>query len=67
MTKKLNKVYLTFSLDYYSNVNKDKKLKILGELCLEVYSHLGGLNFDEKDFQIALGYEFSKKAIGKVL
>ena len=63
MTKKLNKVYLTFSLDYYSNVNKDKKLKILGELCLDVYSHLGGLNFDEKDFQIALGYEFSKIAI----
>ena len=43
--------------------NKDKKLKILGNLCLEVYSHLGGLNFDEKDFQIALGHEFTKKGI----
>ena len=44
-------------------MNKDKKLKILGDLCLEVYSHLGGLNFDEKDFQIALGHEFTKKGI----
>ena len=43
--------------------DKNKKLKILGNLCLEVYSHLGGLNFDEKDFQIALGHEFTKKGI----
>ena len=44
-------------------VRKEKKLKDLGDLCLEVYSHLGGLNFDEKDFQVALGYELSKKGI----
>ena len=44
-------------------VKKDKNFKILGDLCLEVYSQLGGLNFDEKDFQVALGYEFSKKRI----
>ena len=44
-------------------VNKDKQLKTLGDLCLEVYTHLGGLNFDEKDFQVALGYELSKKRI----
>lgn len=44
-------------------VKKEKKLKDLGDLCLEVYSHLGGLNFDEKDFQVALGYELSKKGI----
>ena len=44
-------------------VKKDKNFKILGDLCLEVYSQLGGLNFDEKDFQVALGYEFSKKGI----
>ena len=44
-------------------IKKDKNLKILGDLCLEVYSQLGGLNFDEKDFQVALGYEFSKKGI----
>lgn len=44
-------------------VNKDKKLKNLGDLCLEVYRHLGGLNFDERDFQVALGYELSKNGI----
>ena len=42
---------------------KDKKLKLLGDLCLEVYRHLGGLNFDEIDFQIALGHEFTSKGI----
>ena len=42
---------------------KKKDFKNLGDLCLEVYSHLGGLNFDEKDFQIALGYELSKQRI----
>jgi len=42
---------------------KDKKLKLLGDLCLEVYGHLGGLNFDEQDFQLALGYEFTSKGI----
>ena len=44
-------------------LKKDKNFKILGDLCLEVYGQLGGLNFDEKDFQVALGYEFSKKRI----
>ena len=44
-------------------VKKDKKLNLLGDLCLEVYNHLGGLNFDEKDFQVALGYELTKKGI----
>ena len=38
-------------------------VKTLGNISLEVYDQLGGLNFDEKDFQIALGYEFSKKRI----
>ena len=38
-------------------------VKTLGNISLEVYDQLGGLNFDEKDFQIALGYEFSKKKI----
>ena len=42
---------------------KDKKLKLLGDLCLEVYRHLGGLNFDEKDFQLALGHELTVKKI----
>ena len=44
-------------------VKKDKKLNLLGDLCLEVYNYLGGLNFDEKDFQVALGYELTKKGI----
>ena len=43
-------------------MNKNK-LKILGDICLEIYDHLGGLNFDERDFQIALGYELTKKGI----
>ena len=37
--------------------------KTLGNISVEVYNQLGGLNFDEKDFQIALGYELSKKKI----
>ena len=32
-------------------------LKTLEKICLEIYDELGGLNFDEKDFQVALGYE----------
>ena len=43
-------------------MNKNK-LKIIGDICLEIYNHLGGLNFDERDFQIALGYELTKKGI----
>ena len=35
----------------------------LGKLCLEVYTNLGGGNFDEKDYQKALGYEFSLNKI----
>lgn len=41
----------------------NKLIKTLEKMCLEIYSELGGLNFDEKDFQIALGYELSKKKI----
>ena len=44
-------------------VKKEDSLKALGNLCLEVFDHLGGLNFDEKDFQVALGYELTKKGI----
>ena len=35
----------------------------LAELSLEVYEHLGGGNFDEKDYQKALGYEFKQHKI----
>ena len=42
---------------------KKDLINILGEISLEVYKELGGLNFDEKDFQIGLGYELTKKKI----
>ena len=38
-------------------------LKLLEKISLDVYKELGGLNFDEKDFQVALGYELTKKKI----
>ena len=38
-------------------------VKSLGDLSLEVFEHMGGMNFDEKDFQLALGYELEKKGI----
>ena len=45
-------------------MTKNKSLiNLLGEISLEVYKELGGLNFDEKDFQIGLGYELTKKKI----
>jgi GxxExxY protein len=44
-------------------VNKTKLIKTLEKVCLDIYDELGGLNFDEKDFQIALGYELSSLGI----
>ena len=44
-------------------VNKTKLIKTLEKVCLDIYNELGGLNFDEKDFQIALGYELSSLGI----
>ena len=41
----------------------NKLVKLLETLSLEIFDHLGGLNFDEKDFQLALGYELEKKGI----
>ena len=41
----------------------NKLVKLLETLSLEIFDQLGGLNFDEKDFQLALGYEFDKKGI----
>ena len=38
-------------------------IELLSNASLEVYKYLGWLNFDEKDFQIALGYELEKKNI----
>ena len=44
-------------------VKKTKLIKTLEKVCLDIYNELGGLNFDEKDFQIALGYELSSLGI----
>ena len=44
-------------------VRKNNLLKLLGKISIEVFDQLGGLNFDEKDFQIALGYELDSKKI----
>ena len=40
-----------------------KLLKTLGKISLDVYEEMGGLNFDEKDFQIAIGHELDLKKI----
>lgn len=42
---------------------KTKLIKSLEKICIDIYNELGGLNFDEKDFQIALGYELSSLGI----
>ena len=42
---------------------KTKLLKLLGSSSMNVYDELGALNFDEKDFQIALGYELNLKGV----
>ena len=44
-------------------VKKTKLIKTLEKVCLDIYDELGGLNFDEKDFQVALGYELSSLGI----
>jgi len=40
-----------------------KLIKTLGKISLDIYGEMGGLNFDEKDFQIALGHELGLKKI----
>ena len=42
---------------------KTKLVKLLGSLSMNIYDELGGLNFDERDFQIALGYELNLKGV----
>ena len=42
---------------------KNKLIEVLGNLSLDIYNQMGGLNFDEKDFQIAIGYELTSKGI----
>ena len=38
-------------------------LKKIIQISKEVYLHMGGLNFDEKDFQLAFGYELDNSKI----
>ena len=45
----------TQELSHISRMNK--LIKTFEKISLEVYKELGGLNFDEKDFQIAFGHE----------
>ena len=47
----------------HTKIKINPLVRILNDLSLEIFSHLGGLNFDEKDFQLALGYELQKKGI----
>ena len=42
---------------------KNKLVEVLGKLSLDIYDQMGGLSFDEKDFQIAIGYELTSKGI----
>ena len=42
---------------------KKKFIDVLADIAEEVYLHLGGGNFDEKDFQKALGIEFRDRKI----
>ena len=42
---------------------KTKLVKLLGSLSMNIYDELGGLNFDERDFQTALGYELNLKGV----
>ena len=42
---------------------KTKLIKLLGTSSMNVYDELGALNFDEKDFQIALGHELNLKGV----
>ena len=44
-------------------MRKTNLIKILETISLDIFSELGGLNFDEKDFQIALGHELGLKKI----
>ena len=38
-------------------------VKLLGELGSSIFDEIGGLSFDEKDFQVALGYELTQQGV----
>ena len=42
---------------------KNKLIEVLGKLSLDIYEHMGGLNFKEESFHVAIGHELTKKRI----
>jgi len=42
---------------------KNKLMEVLGKLSLEIYHHIGGLNFKEESFHVAIGHELTLKNI----
>ena len=42
---------------------KNKLIDVLGNLSLDIYNEIGGLSFEEKFFQLALGIELTSKEI----
>ena len=42
---------------------KNKLIDVLGKLSLDIYEHMGGLNFKEESFHVAIGHELGKKRI----
>ena len=46
---------------------KNKLMEVLGKLSLEIYDHIGGLNFKEESFQFACGEHAASPVIFKKL
>ena len=42
---------------------KNKLMEVLGKLSLEIYNHMGGLNFKEESFHVAIAHELGRKRI----
>ena len=47
----------------YILTKKNKLIEVLGKLSLDIYEHMGGLNFKEESFHVAIGHELTKKRI----
>ena len=57
-----NKFYDYFTLGNIMT-KKNKLMEVLGKLSLEIYDHIGGLNFKEESFHVAIGHELTLKNI----
>ena len=42
---------------------KNKLIEVLGNLSLDIYDQIGGLNFKEESFHVAIGHELTLKRI----